>query len=413
MSKWPAVALGEFIRVKHGFAFKGEHFADSGAFIVLTPGNFYDEGGFKVKAGAEKFYAAEPPSEYVLHRDDLVVAMTEQVEGLLGSSALIPEDGVYLHNQRIGLVELGPAVDRHFMYYLFNTKPVRDQIQATATGSKIRHTAPTRIEAVRATIPPLPVQRKIAAALSAYDDLIENNKRRIEILEEMAQRIYREWFVEFRYPGHEDDPLVASDLGPIPQGWTVRPFSTLGGYVNGYAFKPEDWGSIGKPIVKIRELKDGVTDDTPRYSGDLDDKYTVRDGDLLFSWSAHLEAYQWTGGTAWLNQHLFRVDPPPEISSTFLFHALRDRMEEFRSRAQGTTMRHIKRSALTQVAATVPPEEVRNRMTDLLAPMDALVLNLVRTTRSLRSARDLLLPRLISGQVDVSDLNIRASEEAA
>jgi type I restriction enzyme S subunit len=411
---WPPVRLGEHIRIKHGFAFQGEYFSDRGQYIVLTPGNFIESGGFKPKSGAEKYYIAAPPAEFVLRRGDLVIAMTEQAQGLLGSSALIPEDNVYLHNQRIGLVEQSSAcTDLRFLYYLFNSRGVRDQIQATATGSKVRHTAPVRVESITVPLPPLDTQRKIAAVLTAYDDLIENNSRRIKLLEEMAQRIYREWFVEFRFPGHEDVTLVDSDLGPIPEGWEVQPFAALGEYVNGFAFKPEDWGADGIPIVKIRELKHGVTDETPRFAGDIGEKFVVRDGDLLFSWSADLNAYLWTGGKAWLNQHLFRVDPAEGIASAFLFHALRERMDDFRSRAQGTTMRHIKRAALSQVTTIVPPRPLRNRMAELVAPVDALTLDLVRAIRILRACRDLLLPRLVSGEVDVTGLDIATPEEAA
>jgi type I restriction enzyme S subunit len=412
-SDWPTVELGTCLRVKHGFAFKGEHFGESGDFIVLTPGNFYDEGGFKPKDGAEKFYAAEPPADYVLKRNDLVLAMTEQVQGLLGSSALIPCDDVYLHNQRIGLVELKPDVDRRFIYHLFNTSLVRDQIQATATGSKVRHTAPARIEAVKVRLPPLPTQRKIASVLSAYDDLIENNRRRIELLEEMAQRIYREWFVAFRYPGHDDVPLVTSKLGEIPDGWSVQPFSALGDYVNGYAFKPSDWGADGLPIIKIRELKAGVTPETPRYAGTLPDKFRVQDGDLLFSWSAHLDAYLWDSGNAWLNQHLFRVDPAEGTGKAFLFHALREHMGEFRARAQGTTMRHIKRSALSQVLTAVPSGRLMAGFSETVTSLHDLVLRLTRAIQSLGESRDLLLPRLLSGEIDVDNLDISAEEAAA
>jgi type I restriction enzyme, S subunit len=414
VSDWQSVHLAEHVRIKHGFAFNGEHFSDRGEYIVLTPGNFIEAGGFKPKSGAEKYYTASPPGEFILRRGDLVIAMTEQAQGLLGSSAIIPVDNTYLHNQRIGLVEqISTATDRRFLYYFFNTSSVRDQIQATATGSKVRHTAPGRVERVTVLLPPLPTQRKVAAVLSAYDDLIENNNRRIKLLEEMAQRIYREWFVDFRFPGHEEVPLMESELGPIPEGWEVRPFAALGDYVNGHAFKPDDWGSDGLPIIKIRELKNGVTDETPRYSGDLGPKYAIADGDLLFSWSADLDAYLWTGGRAWLNQHLFRVDPADGFRPTFLFHALKERMVEFRSRAQGTTMRHIKRVALTQVSCVVPPEARRNQLEEIVTPADGLALNLVRATRNLRATRDLLLPLLISGDIDVTDLDIARPAAAA
>ncbi len=149
--------------------------------------------------------------------------MTEQSEGLLGSPVLVPESDRYLHNQRLGLiVSLNKTeIDEEFLYYLFNYRSVRDQIQATASGVKVRHTSPSRIYEVEVKPPPLPTQRKIAAVLSTYDDLIENNTRRIEILEQMAQTIYREWFVHFRFPGYEKVGMVDSELGPIPEGWEI------------------------------------------------------------------------------------------------------------------------------------------------------------------------------------------------
>lgn len=248
----------------------------------------------------------------------------------------------------------------------------------------------------------------------SYDALIENNTRRIQILEEIAQAIYREWFVEFRYPDHEDEPLVDSDLGPIPRGWKSTSFADLGDYLNGFAFKPSHWGDSGLPIVKIKELKAGVTRDTPRCLGaDVPPRYLVRDGDLLFSWSADLDAYIWSGGDAWLNQHLFLVTPREEVPKLFLFHALRDKMGEFRARSQGTTMKHIKRAALTEVHVAVPGGGLPRAFEALVAPLDSLRLNLVTANRNLRTTRDLLLPRLVSGDVDVSDLDIDVGDAAA
>ena len=119
--QWRDCKIGDLLEIKHGFAFLGEHFADSGTHIVLTPGNFFDKGGFKGKGDKEKWYRGPIPSEYILHKGDLLVAMTEQAEGLLGSSAIVPRDGLYLHNQRLGLVQLRDSeqtVER-FIYYLF------------------------------------------------------------------------------------------------------------------------------------------------------------------------------------------------------------------------------------------------------------------------------------------------------
>jgi type I restriction enzyme S subunit len=134
----------------------------------------------------QKHYTGEVPDGFVLEEGDVLVAMTEQAEGLLGSSAWIPSSGKYLHNQRLGrVVELNEeCLDKRYLYHLFNTRSVRHQISASASGTKVRHTAPERIGRVEVDLPPLASQRQIGEMLSAYDALIENNRRRMALLEE-------------------------------------------------------------------------------------------------------------------------------------------------------------------------------------------------------------------------------------
>jgi len=257
-------------------------------------------------------------------------------------------------------------------------------------------------------------QERIAEVLGALDDLIENNRRRVEVLEEMARAIYREWFVKFRYPGHEHVPLVDSPLGPIPDGWQSLPFSALANFVNGFAFKPAHWGTLGRPIIKIKELKNGVMSDTPRcVASEIDPKYWVEPGDLLFSWSADLGIYRWFGEPGLLNQHLFVVTAKGDLSAAFLQHALNEAMPQFWDRAQGTTMRHIKRSALTEVSTLVPSTTLVEAFTNVAEPLVQETLSLFRSTRTLVALRDLLLPKLVTGQIDVSHLDLDALTEAA
>jgi type I restriction enzyme, S subunit len=344
---------------------------------------------------------------------DIVVTQ----RGTLGQVGLIPGDSPYdefvVSQSQMKLTVDDVRADAAFVYYALKSPLGQHEILSRALTAGVPHINLAIFGEVTIPLPPLSIQRKIAAVLSAYDDLVDNNRRRIELLEEMAQWIYRERFVAFRYPGHDEVPLVASKLGEIPDGWSVQPFSALGEYVNGYAFKPTDWGADGLPIIKIRELKAGVTPETPRYGGTLPDKFRVQDGDLLFSWSAHLDAYLWDGGNAWLNQHLFRVDPAEGIDKSFLFHALREHMGEFRARAQGTTMRHIKRSALSQVLTAVPSERLMAGFSETVTSLHDLVLRLTRAIHSLGESRDLLLARLLSGEIDVDNLDISAKEAAA
>src|SRR4051812_28140549 len=131
--------LGEFFKIKHGYAFESKYFSDRGSYIVLTPGYFFEAGGFRYYH-PEKYYVGDFRREYILSKDDLLVAMTEQAKGLLGSAVLIPESDLYLHNQRLGLItDLDEkALDKNYLFQLLNSHPIREQIQTTASGTKVR-----------------------------------------------------------------------------------------------------------------------------------------------------------------------------------------------------------------------------------------------------------------------------------
>ncbi|MEZ4678194.1 MAG: restriction endonuclease subunit S [Caldilineaceae bacterium] len=210
--------LSEYFDIKHGYAFKGEYFSDEGSYVLLTPGNFYEQGGFKPRGDKEKYYIGDIPESYILNQGDLIVVMTEQMEGLLGSPAIVPADDKYLHNQRLGLVvDLdNKNLCKKYLYYLFNTDLVRHQISASATGTKVRHTSPKRILSVEVSLPDISIQRKIASILSHYDDLVENNTCRIKLLEQSAQELYKEWFVRLKFPGHEHTEIIDG----VPEGWS-------------------------------------------------------------------------------------------------------------------------------------------------------------------------------------------------
>jgi type I restriction enzyme S subunit len=401
----PTQKLGELVEVRHGYAFKSENFVDEGPFVLVTPGNFEDHGGFKFR-DKQKFYDGPVPNEFVLNPGDLLVAMTEQGEGLLGSAAFVPGGKPCLHNQRLGRVlpRDSARVDLRFVYYLFNSRPVRAQIRGAASGAKIRHTAPGRIYAVDVPRFPIAEQRRIASILGAYDDLIEVNRRRIAVLEAMARDLFAEWFVRFRFPGHEGVEIVETTRGAIPRDWRCVAFSDLAQFINGFAFKPSDFEPYGLPVVKIPELKGGVSHKTPRNSGDrVPDKLHLENGDLIFSWSGTLAVSEWTCGPALLNQHLFLVVPEGLVGRGFLKAAIEQAMPRFLSQGVGATMQHIRRAALDTTYVALPVA------TPLLATADSAltsfydqVVCLRRASHSLTAARNLLLPRLISGELSVA-----------
>ncbi len=198
---WAEKELGKLLKIKHGYAFKGEFFSDQGKYILLTPGNVLRNGGLKLKGEKEKFYVGDFPQEYLLTKGELVVVMTDltQDASILGGAFFTNKNKIYLHNQRLGLVSHSTEIGKVFLYCYFNWQYFREQVKASSNGATVKHTSPKRIYKCKINLPPPQIQQKIAAILSAYDDLIENNKRRIALLEKMAEEIYREWFVRMRF----------------------------------------------------------------------------------------------------------------------------------------------------------------------------------------------------------------------
>ncbi|MEX5266545.1 restriction endonuclease subunit S [Kocuria sp. CPCC 204721] len=413
MSGWREVELGRGLRVKHGWAFKGEYFRDAGEQIVLTPGNFHDGGGFKPKNGTEKFYDGTYPEQFLLKRGDVVTAMTEQAQGLLGSTATIPKDDTYLHNQRIGLIEItDPEVlDLRYVYHLMNAAVVRRQLYATATGAKVRHTAPERIQSVQVEVPDILTQRVIAELLDGIDDLIENNRRRVAVLEEMARTIYREWFVKFRYPGHEDVPLVDSALGPIPEGWEVQPLAAIA-KVNQTSRKPRpDEVFRYLDIAALAEREVGELDAVEGADAPGRARRVIKPGDTVWATvrpNRRAHALVVAPGEDWIASTGLAVLSPTTVSSAFLFEATSTTTfsDWLIGRATGSAYPAVRAVDFEEATVAVPNASIDAAFAEKVAPMHELSWKLRAECSALAGLRDLLLPKLVTGQIDISSLNL-------
>ncbi len=174
---WVEKPLAELCNIKHGFAFKSEFFSNHGDYIMLTPGNFYESGGYRDRGEKQKYYCGEIPRDYVLEKGDMLVAMTEQAAGLLGSPILIPESDKFLHNQRLGLVIKKPGVawTNEFFFHAFNTHKVRKEIHDSASGVKVRHTSPAKIGEVVVSFPISVAEQ--GAIVSKLNDLTSETHR--------------------------------------------------------------------------------------------------------------------------------------------------------------------------------------------------------------------------------------------
>jgi len=220
---WKRTTLDNYITIKHGFAFKSDFFTNDGQYVLMTPGSFFESGGFRDQGIKTKYYAGEFPSGYLLKKDDLVIAMTEQADGLLGSAALIPENNKYLHNQRLGLVKVieKERMSIKFLYCLYNSRYIRKQISEQSAGTKVKHTSPDKLIGVTALIPPIFEQQKIAQILFTWDKAIKKlealiaakQKRKKALMQQLLTGKKR--FAEFV----KSDGMQKTKFGTIPSDW--------------------------------------------------------------------------------------------------------------------------------------------------------------------------------------------------
>ena len=199
--EWGELALSELCDIKHGYAFEGKFFSAEGDYVLLTPGNFHEAGGYRDRGEKQKYFTGDIPRDYVLREGDLLVAMTEQAAGLLGSTLLVPESDKFLHNQRLGLVSAKPDVawSNEFFFHVFNTQHVRREIHASASGVKVRHTSPTKIGDVIVSFPvSLLEQKSLVAEFSSISAesqrLTRLYERKLVALEELKKSLLHQAF---------------------------------------------------------------------------------------------------------------------------------------------------------------------------------------------------------------------------
>ena len=188
----------------------------------------------------------------------------------------------------------------------------------------------------------------------------------------------------------------------VPSGWRLRSLSDLASYINGYAFKPDDWKSRGLPIIRIAQIT-GSSKEWDFYDGVLADTYKVNTGDLIFSWSGTLSVVEWSGGPAWLNQHLFKVIPAAGVNSRFLYHVLRSSVEDMDKRAHGSTMKHIKRGELSEFFVRMPADtEEQCAIADILDTLDTQIQKTEAIIAKLQQVKQGLLYDLLTRGVDAN-----------
>lgn len=379
------IKFADAFRVKHGFAFKSRYFDSEGPFVLLTPGSFNEQGGFREQGEKTKFYTGDVPDGYLLDEGELLVAMTEQAPGLLGSSLWVPDPARFLHNQRLGrIVDLDEGIlDRRFLYYLFNTRSVRHQIDGSASGTKVRHTAPERIGRVEVVVPPVKEQSRIASILTAYDDLIENNRRRMALLEESARLLYREWFVHLRFPGHESTRFVDG----LPVSWERVPFEDALFLQRGFDLPVQSRQEGEIPIYGSTGIC-GFHDKAPVSGPGI---VTGRSGSLG---GVHFVPTDfWPLNTALWVKEFRKVGP---LYALFLMREM-----DLKQYNGGSSVPTLDRKSVHKLEISVPSPRIVARFEELARPIFEQVVSLTAQNQKLKTARDLLLPKLMSRELVV------------
>jgi type I restriction enzyme, S subunit len=302
--------------------------------------------------------------------------------------------------------------DPLFLSYFLRTLNLAHQNVAGAVPGLNRNA----LHLLPVSIPPLPTQRKIAAILSTYDDLIENNTRRIAILEQMAQSLYREWFVYFRFPGHEKKRLVESELGLIPEGWKVKTIGEAieisgggtpstsnleywnGGDINW--FSPSDLTSAGTMFItnsakKITNLglQKSAARMFPTYSVMMTSRATI--GVVAINTQP-----------ACTNQGFITCIPNEKLSAYQIYFWLEESKEKINTLASGATFKEINKATFRKLPIVIADTTASKQFNEMLLPIGKQIENLIARNAILRQTRDLLLPKLISGEVDVERLSI-------
>ena len=296
--------------------------------------------------------------------------------------------------------------DSTYVFYLALSPMIRDPAVKSMTGASGRQRAIlSSVEDICVPALSLSKQRKIAAVLSTYDDLIENNTRRIKILEDMAQTLYQEWFVHFRFPGHENIAMVESPLGPIPQGWKVKQLGEMCDVLMGQSPKSEFYNETGEGLP----FHQGVTDFGQRFPTDrvycTVQKRIAEAGDILFSVRAPVGRINVANKKIVIGRGLSAIRSKSG-DQAFVLQQLKDKFQEEDTIGSGTIYNAITKADLLGVQLLEPIGSIVAKFEEAAEPISLELANLTMKNTNLRQTRDLLLPKLISGEIDVSALEI-------
>ena len=366
--------------------------------------------GFKLQEDSFGYLTEEKAKtlkKCIAQKGDIIVTH----RGTLGQIVYVPKNSKYdkyvISQSQFRFRCKKNLVDVPYLVYYFHTREGQHKILANASqvGVPALARATSTFRRIEICLPPLAIQRRIASILSSLDRKIELNNKINADLEEMAQAIFKNWFVDFE--PFKDGKFVDSELGMIPEGWKVGRLTEIASYMNGLAmqkFPPEN-NEDSLPVLKIKELGQGFCGtDSDRCSCNIKDECKIHNGDVIFSWSGTLLVDVWCGGDCGLNQHLFKVTSK-DYPKWFYYYWTKHHLQEFIhiAKDKAVTMGHIKRGHLEEAMVAIPDNVSMEKAHELFEPILSKMISLRLESSRLSLLRDTLLPRLMLGEIEVPE----------
>lgn len=394
---WSESQLGDFVDIKHGYAFSSEYFTTVEGPVLLTPGNFYETGGYRAIGAKQKRYSGPVPRDYVLKTGDMLVAMTEQAAGLLGSALFVPEGDVFLHNQRLGLVKKlhDDAIDLEFLSHLLATQQVRQRISAEAGGTKVKHTSPAKLEALRCAFPPLPEQKKIAEILSTWDKAIETTEKLLANAEAQKKALMQQLLTgKRRLKGFDGEwkEVRLRDVGRILSGGT--PDST----------NPALWdGGIAwatpTDITKLHKKEIAQTARTISELGLAESSAKLLPaGSLLVCTRATIGELAIADTDIATNQGFKNLVPNSRNDVEFLYYLLAFNKNKLKRYACGSTFLELSKKDFEKRTFVVPCIKEQRAIAEVLNTASEEVLHHTETKCELLKEKRALMQQLLTGK---------------
>ena len=431
MSEWKETTLGNLINIKHGWAFKGEFFNETNQpqNIVVAIGNFNYSGGFRFDSTRTKEYLDSYPKEYELIPGDILLAMTCQTAGgeILGIPGRIPTDNnTYLHNQRLGKVEIKDEeiTDPSFIYWLCLWQNFNHHLVATATGTKILHTAPERIKSFVFECPPIDKQKQIGKTLDALDRKISNLRKQNETLEAIAQTLFKHWFVDFEFSNEDGKPykssggeMVRSELGEIPVGWLVGTLGdvtvTITKGTTPTTFKKQFQDS-GINFVKAESITDDRSMDSSRFAyideetNQLFKRSILQAKDLVYTIAGTIGRYAMVNESilpANTNQAVAIIRPDIEkVDPEYLlcYFSSKSYQHYLSSRVVQAVQANLSLGILSESPIVLPDKNIKMKFGRLAKAIFQKKEENQKQIQTLTKTRDVLLPKLMSGKLRIT-----------